>query len=152
LSTRAPQLDGSEAVKKHHDLPPKSGCLAPVKLRVSTEAHGDGSTPGELCPRGRAGSWGLSPCTAHRSPVTAALQGAGESFPAAVAPCASPASTPWSQLSISQGSIRAEPFPAQHGGNFGRQTLLQQGKRRMLQEVRSPLHCRRTKQGTTLTG
>lgn len=72
------------------------------------------------------------------------LPGAGESFAIAVTSCASTASTPWSQLSISQGSVRGKPFPAQHGGTFGRDLLLQQGKQGMLQEIRSPLHCLKT--------
>lgn len=38
------------------------------------EAPRDGSARGELCPRGRAGLWGLSPHAALGSPATTALQ------------------------------------------------------------------------------
>lgn len=145
LSLRAPQLNGSKAVKRHYE-PPRSAAIwlmsssgSPLKPTGMAELHVSsapeaGQVYGGSFPIQHSDLLPPLPCNIF------CLPGAGESFPAAVTPRARPACTPRSQLSISQGSIREKTFLEQRGGIFGRQVLLQQGKQGTLQELRSPLH------------
>lgn len=103
LSARAPQLDGSKAVKGHNGPTRAAWCLPWASKRAWD----------------RAGLWGLSPHTAQGSPVTTALQQLLSAKSWELHPHSHDSTR--SQLSISQGSSRGNH--SQHNwGHFWERT------------------------------